>query len=56
VVLAVIRQEKTICLFASQFKVHPTMIGKWKSHLLEHCEDVFRDGRQCTKKEHPSAE
>jgi transposase len=56
VALAALRQEKTISQLASQFKVHPVMIGKWKSHLLSHCEEVFRDGRSRTKQEHPSVE
>jgi transposase len=32
------------------------MIGKWKSHLLEHGEDVFRGGRRRRKPKSLSVE
>jgi transposase len=56
VALAAIRQEKTISELASRFKVHPSQIGKWKSHLLTHCEEVFRAGRCGVKESSPSAD
>ena len=45
VALAAIKQEKTISQLAAQFKVHPTVISKWKAQLLENVADVFVDGR-----------
>jgi transposase len=56
VAIAAVRQEKTISQLAAQFKVHPTMIGKWKSQLLDRCEELFCDGRHRRKPEHPSVE
>ncbi|MDR2170422.1 MAG: hypothetical protein LBP59_09805 [Planctomycetaceae bacterium] len=44
-----IRQEKTISQLASQFHVRPVVIGKWKSHMLDHVEDIFHDGRKRAK-------
>jgi Transposase and inactivated derivatives len=46
VALAALRQEKTIAELASHFNVHPTVISKWKAHLLEHVPEIFPDGRK----------
>jgi transposase-like protein len=53
VALAAIRREKTISQLAMQYKVSPTTIGKWKRKLLEHCNEIFHDGR---KKRYPNIE
>jgi putative transposase len=53
VALAAFKQEKTISQLASQFHVHPTMIGKWKSPLLERVDELFCDGRKRQKIEAP---
>jgi transposase len=56
VALSAVRQEKTISQLASQYHVHPVMIGKWKSQLLERCEEIFRDGRKREKNDNPTLE
>ena len=47
VALAAVRQEKTIAELASQFNVHPTVISKWNTHLLEHVPEIYaQQGRK----------
>ncbi len=41
VALAAIRGLKTTSELASQYKVHPTMIAKWKKQLITGAEEVF---------------
>jgi putative transposase len=52
VALASVRHEKTLSELFSHFHVHPNQIGKWKSHLLEHLETLFQDGRRKKSQEH----
>jgi transposase-like protein len=33
--------EKTVPELASQFNIHPTLINKWKSHLLEGVSEIY---------------
>jgi transposase-like protein len=51
VALAAHRQDKTISELAAQFKVHPTIISKWKAQLLDNVANIFQDGRGKKKKE-----
>jgi transposase-like protein len=51
VALAALRQDKTISELAAQFKVHPTVISKWKAQLLDNVATLFQDGRGKKKKE-----
>jgi transposase len=53
VALAAICHEKTISQLAIKYKVSSTTIGKWKRQLLEHCNEIFHDGR---KKRYPNIE
>ena len=41
VALAAIRGLKTTSELGSQYKVHPTMIAKWKKQLIVEAEEVF---------------
>lgn len=50
VALAAVKQEKTLSQLAAQFKVHSTVISKWKAQLLENLPNIFVDGR--TQKKH----
>jgi transposase-like protein len=52
VALAAVRHEKTLSELSSHFHVHPNQIGKWKSHLLDHLETLFQDGRHKKSQEH----
>jgi transposase-like protein len=45
VALAAHRQDKTISQLAGQFKVHPTVISRWKAQLLDNVASLFQDGR-----------
>jgi len=45
VALAAAKQDKTLSQLAAQFKVHPLVISKWKSQLLNNAEALFQDGR-----------
>jgi transposase-like protein len=51
VALAAQRQDKTISQLAAQFKVHPTVISKWKAQLLDNVATLFQDGRGKKKKD-----
>lgn len=41
-----IRGEKTLSQLASQFKVHPIQIAKWRKVALEQLPELFVDGRK----------
>ena len=56
VALAAIRQEKTLSQLGAQFKVHPTVIAKWKAKLLEQAAEIFLDGRTTKKSDDPTLE
>lgn len=56
VALAAVKQEKTISQLSAQFKVHPTVISKWKAQLLENAAAVFVDGRAKKTNDDPNIE
>jgi len=41
VALEALKGEKTIAEIASQYKVHPTQINKWKKLVLERLPELF---------------
>jgi transposase-like protein len=45
VVIEAIRGYKTLSQLASQFKVHPIQIAKWRKAALEQMPELFVDGR-----------
>ena len=53
VALAAQRQDKTISQLAAHFKVHPIVISRWKTQLLQQAESVFQDGRVKKKTDDP---
>ncbi len=53
VAIEAIRGEKTLSQLASQFKVHPIQIAKWRKAALEQLPELFVDGR---KSKGPEAE
>jgi transposase-like protein len=46
VVIEAIRGQKTLSQLASQFKVHPIQIAKWRKSALEQMPELFVDGRK----------
>jgi transposase-like protein len=54
VALAAQKQDKTISQLAAQFKIHPNIIARWKSQLLDNAEDIFQDGRIKKKPDTPN--
>jgi transposase-like protein len=44
VALEAVRGDKTINEIASDYKIHPNMIAKWKKQLIERIPDVFEHG------------
>ncbi len=46
VAIEAIRGEKTLSHSASQFKVHPIQIAKWRKSALEQLPELFVDGRR----------
>ena len=46
VALAAISGLKTLSELASEYKVHPTQITRWKQELLENAPDLFGKGKK----------
>jgi transposase-like protein len=46
VAIEAIHGEKTLSQLASQFKVHPIQIAKWRKSALEQLPELFVDGRR----------
>ena len=49
VAIEAIRGEKTLGQLASQFKVHPMQIGKWRKSAVEQLPELFADSRETRK-------
>jgi transposase-like protein len=45
IVLEALREGKTIAELASHYKVHPTVIAKWKKHAVSSLPELFSDKR-----------
>ena len=43
---AAVKGEVTLSELAAKFGVHPTVISRWKSQLLDSVEGIFEDGRK----------
>jgi len=46
VALEAVKGEKTIAQIASEFKIHPNMMRKWRKQLLEMLPDLFSGRRK----------
>ena len=50
VALEALKEDKTLSDLATQFKLHPAQISKWKTQAVQGISQIFEDGR---KKKHP---
>ena len=46
VALAALSESKTLAELASEYKIHPTQISKWKQELIESASDLFGKGKK----------
>ncbi len=44
VALEAIKGEKTIAEIASEYKVHPNLVGQWKKKMLQNLPELFEKG------------
>ena len=51
VALEAAKQTRTAAELAKAFQVHPVQISKWKKHLLDNIDSLFRDGRRREQEE-----
>lgn len=46
IVVEILRSQQTLNEIASKYKVHPTLITRWKKHFFESGPSLFLDGRR----------
>jgi transposase-like protein len=46
VALEAIKGEKTIAEIASEYSVHPNLVGQWKKKMLENLPEIFEKGEE----------
>jgi transposase len=51
VALEAIKGEKTIVEIASEYSVHPNLVGQWKKKMLENLPEIFEKGEDKKVKE-----
>jgi transposase-like protein len=43
VALAAVKEEETVAELAKRHSLHPTLISRWKGHLVAHADAAFRE-------------
>lgn len=51
IALAAVKEEKKVIELASQFEVHPNIIGQWKKTLVDNVSSLFTDKRKKENRE-----
>jgi len=51
IVLEAIKEEKTSEELGSQYKIHPSLIRRWKSQLKENLPNMFTSGKNREERE-----
>jgi transposase-like protein len=51
IALAAVKEDKRISELASQFEVHPNIIGQWKKILVDNVSSLFFDKRKKENRE-----
>src|SRR6266568_5629080 len=46
VAMAALSESKTLAEIATEYKVHPTQITRWKQELIENAPDLFGKGKK----------
>ena len=46
VALAALSESKTLAELATEYRVHPTQITRWKQDLIENASDLFGKGKK----------
>jgi len=44
VAMEAIKEDRTIAELATEFKIHPNQITKWKKHFHDNVANIFADG------------
>jgi transposase-like protein len=45
IALAALREDKTLSELSQEFKIHPSLIAKWKSQAIKELASLFETGR-----------
>ena len=56
VALAAVKEERTIAELCHQYQLHKSVIGRWKSQLLENGSLVFRESEGNSQRKRDQAE
>lgn len=49
IVLEILKEERSIAQLASEYKIHPNLLYKWKAQALENFAGLFEDSHKAEK-------